>query len=89
MLRRTADPATHLGARVEVEAGGRAWWRTVSTNASYCSASDPPRVHFGIGSLDEGDRASVNWLDGAREAFGPFAAGRVHRLERGRGRAER
>ncbi|HEX6884936.1 MAG TPA: CRTAC1 family protein [Planctomycetota bacterium] len=74
-----------LGARLEVEVGGRTVVRVARSAYSYCAASDP-RVHLGLGAASEPAEARVIWADGVEERFvGPFAAGRVHRLARGDG----
>ena len=77
-----------IGARVRVEAGGRAWVRTVQGAMSYLSASDP-RAHFGLGprgSLASATaKVDVRWPDGAEESFGEVALDRAVVLRRGEG----
>ncbi len=69
-----------LGARAEVKRAGAApLWRTVRTDGSYCSASDP-RVVFGLGggSKVAGDRVAGDRVAGDRVAGDPVEAVRVH-----------
>lgn len=73
-----------LGASVELLLPGGPVRREVASASSYLAASDP-RVHLGLGSTTVVERATVRWVDGAREAFGPLAADQVHVLRRGAG----
>lgn len=52
-----------IGAKVSVEVGDRTIHRTVRTDGSYLSARDP-RVHFGLGDLDEVSMIRIRWPDG-------------------------
>ncbi|HKQ62608.1 MAG TPA: CRTAC1 family protein, partial [Candidatus Polarisedimenticolaceae bacterium] len=69
------------GARVRVRAGGRSLLREVRSAGSYLATSDP-RVHVGLGAAERVDEVEVQWVDGARERFGPFGADRVVTLRR-------
>lgn len=75
-----------LGARVDLEVGGRTLRRDVRSGYSYLAANDP-RVHVGLGEAREVSRVTVTWPDGAREVFGPLTADRVVTLMRGTGTA--
>jgi len=77
-----------LGARLLAPVGGRTLRRDVRSAFSYCSANDP-RVHIGLGSLEELEQVEVHWPNGEVEVFGPFEADRDHELLRGAGRRER
>ena len=57
-----------LGARVDVEAGGRRWSREIHALRSY--GQTPPRVHVGLGSIDRIDDLRVTWPDGATSIAG-------------------
>jgi hypothetical protein len=70
-----------IGATVRLALDDRTMTRDVRTAYSYCAANDP-RVHFGLGTHDAVDGVVVQWADGSREAFGPFAADRVVTLRR-------
>lgn len=79
------DGLVPLGARVRIRSTGQAQWRTVETAYSYCASNDP-RVHFGLGASEMVDEVLVVWPDDSEETFGPFAANRLHDLQRGTGR---
>ena len=51
-----------FGAKVDVEAGGRRWTEEVLSLRD--KAQGPPRLHFGLGDVDEVDLLRVRWLDG-------------------------
>lgn len=68
-----------IGARVEIDAGGRQWIRYVRPGYSYCSSNDP-RVHFGLGNISRVDKVVVTWVDGSTTRFGPFAADQIIHL---------
>ncbi len=70
-----------IGATVRITLAGRTVSRDVRTAYSYCAANDP-RVHFGLGEQDAVERVEVQWADGSRETFGPFAADRIVALRR-------
>jgi hypothetical protein len=53
-----------LGARVEIDAGGRTWTREIHALRSFGQA--PPRVHLGLGTIDRIDELRVRWADGSR-----------------------
>ncbi len=70
---------------MRIRSNGQAQWRTVETAYSYCASNDP-RVHFGLGASEMVDEVLVVWPDDNEETFGPFAANRLHDLQRGNGR---
>jgi len=57
-----------LGARIQVEAGGRRWWRTVNPNQGYASTGEP-RLRFALGELTGVASIEARWVDGTRERF--------------------
>ncbi len=73
-----------LGASVELALANGPVRREVQSAASYLTANDP-RVHLGLGRETVVERATVRWVDGTREVFGPLAADQVHVLRRGSG----
>ncbi len=75
-----------IGASVFAPLEGRQIRRDVLPGRSYASSSDP-RVHLGLGKLGEIPRLEVLWVDGRREAFGPFQADQKVALRQGQGRA--
>ncbi len=76
--------ADALNAALELELGGRKLRRDVAAAFGYLASHDP-RVHLGLGELAGVDAVVVRWVDGTRERFGPFPAGREHTLRRGQG----
>jgi enediyne biosynthesis protein E4 len=73
-----------VGASLSILAGGRTIRRDVRTGYSYLAANDP-RVHVGLGDVQEVESVSVVWPDGTRERFGPFKADQIVELRRGKG----
>src|SRR5207249_395588 len=64
-----------IGARVELEAGGKTQLREVSGGTGYASQSEM-RVQFGLGALDHAERLTVRWPSGRVQQFegAPLAA---------------
>ncbi len=79
--------AQALNAVLEIESGGQRVRRDVVAAFGYLSSHDP-RVHLGLGARTGVDAVTVRWVDGTRERFGPFAAGREHVLARGTGQLQ-
>jgi len=83
-----------LGATVTLQVGLRTITRDVRAAYSYLASSDP-RVHFGLGILNQpagspaGGDVSVRWPDGERESFGQRALDDYHTLRRGEGEPAR
>jgi hypothetical protein len=57
-----------IGARVEIEAGGRTQVGEVRSGGSYLSHNDM-RVHFGLGSAARVDRIRIQWPSGKNETL--------------------
>jgi hypothetical protein len=57
-----------IGARVRLVAGGRERIGEVRGASSYLSQGDP-RVHFGLGELDEVERVEIVWPEGERQSL--------------------
>jgi hypothetical protein len=86
---RAFDPAKKreaLGAIVTLHAGGRRQVGTVISGSSYL-CSNPPCVHFGLGSAERVDAIHIRWPDGdgAEEVFTGRDADRALLLRRGEG----
>jgi enediyne biosynthesis protein E4 len=64
-----------IGARVEVEAGGKKQFREARTGTSYLS-QNALTLHFGLGSAAKADRITVRWPDGRVQVFPEVAANR-------------
>lgn len=52
-----------IGARLDLEAGGRKQIREVRTASSYLS-QNALTVHFGLGAADKADRLTIRWPNG-------------------------
>jgi enediyne biosynthesis protein E4 len=81
------DPALGrdaVGARVTVLAGGKRWVRHASPSGGYLTATGP-RIHFGLGSIEQVDGFEVCWPDGTAEGFAGGPARRLVTLRRGEG----
>lgn len=72
-----------LGARVELEAGGRRQTRWIASGGSYLSQSSL-RAHFGVAPGAAVERVTVTWPDGRREELEGLATGAIWRVVRGR-----
>ena len=62
-LRGPGKNTAGLGARLDVEAGGRKQTREVRTASSYLS-QNALTAHFGLGAAGKADRLTVRWPDG-------------------------
>ncbi len=71
-----------LGARIDVEAGGRSQIREVAAGGSYASSNDP-RLHVGLGTSTVIDKLVVTWLDGTRQTVTDLPADGWYRVRRG------
>jgi hypothetical protein len=77
-----AGHADVVGARVIVEAGGRAQTRFAKGGGSYASSSDR-RLVFGLGEADRIDKLVVIWPNGQRQEWTEPAVDRYHVLRQG------
>jgi hypothetical protein len=75
-LHGTASNRRGLGARVEIEAGGKKQVRVVNNVVSYLSASDS-RLHIGLGEAARIDSLVITWPSGTRQAVTDAAVDRV------------
>ena len=75
-LEGTRSNRSAVGARVEIEAGGRRQISYVLSGGSYLSQNDL-RVHFGLGATTRVDRVRIRWPNGNTEERGPVEADRV------------
>jgi len=57
-----------IGARVEIEAGGKTQAAEARSGGSYLSHNDM-RVHFGLGDSTRVDELRIRWPDGRVEKF--------------------
>jgi hypothetical protein len=71
-----------VGARLELEVGGRKLVRAVKGGGSYLSSGDR-RVIFGLGSRDRIDRLTVRWPSGKTQTWKGLAVDRYWKLREG------
>jgi hypothetical protein len=83
-LEGTRSNRSAIGARVEIEAGGRKQISYVLSGGSYLSQDDL-RVHFGLGATTRVDRIRIRWPNGNSEERGPVEADRVITIKEGTG----
>ena len=74
-LEGTRSNRNAIGARVEIEAGGRKQISEVRSGGSYISHDDM-RIHFGLGEVRRADRVRVRWPNGNTQELGGFEADR-------------
>ena len=79
-LRRSGGNRFGIGARIEVEAGGRRQVREVVTGSSYMSQS-ALTLHFGLGAAARVDRLTVRWPDGEVQVMRELPVNRRLRIE--------
>jgi hypothetical protein len=72
------------GAQVRARSGKQLWIGQVSPASSYLSSSDP-RIHWGLGSLQDLDEVAIRWPDGKRELLHNVPADRLLTITEGRG----
>ena len=73
------------GATVRANAGGRQWVGWVNPGQSYLCSNDP-RVHFGLGKLEQVESFEVIWPNGDKERFPGSPADHEVTLNHGRGK---
>ena len=71
-----------IGARVEIEAGGRKQISEVRSGGNYLSQDDM-RIHFGLGEARRVDRVRIRWPNGNIEELGNFEADRYVTIREG------
>ena len=76
-----------IGARLEIEAGGRKQVRFITGGGSYLSASER-RLLVGLGQADQIDRLTVIWPSGHRDEHRNLPAKRWWRLREGDAKPE-
>ena len=74
-LEGTRSNRSAIGARVEIEAGGRKQISEVLSGGSYLSHDDI-RVHFGLGDATRVDRVRIRWPNGNTQEPGGLDADR-------------
>jgi hypothetical protein len=74
-LRGTSSNRDALGARVQIVSCGRTQFDTVRNGGSYLSRNDP-RVHFGLGSCNTVEQASIVWPSGKKQVLKSLSVNR-------------
>ena len=65
-LKGTHSNRDAIGARVEIQAGGKTQVGEVRSGGSYLSHNDM-RIHFGLGSASQVERIRIRWPNGNTE----------------------
>jgi hypothetical protein len=73
-----------LNARIRATAGDLVQLDEVISGGSYLSQNDL-RVHFGLGSHEQLDKAEITWPDGKVETLTKLAADRFYTVREGAG----
>jgi len=76
-----------IGARVEIEAGGKRQVHFIIGGGSYLSASER-RLLVGLGAADQAELVTVLWPSGRKQVFHNLAARRWWRLHEGQEQGE-
>lgn len=71
-----------IGARVQVEAGGRTLTRTLHAGDGFLAQSTK-RLLFGLGASERVERLRVLWPDGGRDEYADLAADTRYRIRQG------
>jgi len=77
-------PASAIGAKVTVTAGGKKQVLVNQWATSYLSNNDP-RLHVGLGQQKQIDQLEIDWSDGKREVFKNMGCDRYITILEGRG----
>lgn len=77
-------PSSAIGARVIVHTKNRTFVRINQWTTTYLSNSDP-RLHVGLGDVEEIDQIEVHWSDGKKEKFPGPKVDRYLLLKQGSG----
>jgi hypothetical protein len=81
-LEGTRSNRNAIGARVEIEAGGRKRISEVRSGGNYLSQDDM-RIHFGLGEASRVDHMRIRWPNGNMEELGGFEADRFVTIREG------
>jgi hypothetical protein len=81
------DHADVVGARAELQTGGRTLTRFAKGGGSYLSSGDR-RLLFGLGREATVGRLLVTWPDGSRQTFDGLPVDHYHRIRQGQAEPE-
>jgi enediyne biosynthesis protein E4 len=79
-LRGTKGNRDGIGARIQLNAGGKSQFNHVSTAGGYASSSAGP-VHFGLGSAKMVDEIEIRWPSGTRQSLKAIPADEILKIE--------
>ena len=85
MLKGKNGPASAIGAKVIVKAGGKKQVLINQWATSYLSNNDP-RLHIGLGQQKSVEQVEVNWSDGKKEIFKNIGIDRYSEIMEGKGK---
>ena len=77
-------PASAIGAKVTITAGGKKQVRINQWATSYLANNDP-RVHFGLGTINKIELLEIRWSDGKNETYNNIDSDRYITILEGTG----
>jgi hypothetical protein len=77
-------PASAIGAKVTITAGGKKQVMVNQWATSYLANNDP-RIHFGLGQQNKIDLLEVNWSNGKKEVYKNIDSDRYITIKEGTG----
>lgn len=83
-LKGQKGPASAIGAKVTVTAGGKKQVLVNQWATSYLSNNDQ-RLHIGLGSQKQVDQLEINWSDGKKEVYKNIESNRYLTILQGKG----
>jgi hypothetical protein len=69
-----------IGARVEIQAGGKRQMHERVAGSGYLSQDDP-RLHYGLGTAYKAERITIEWPSGTRQVLENAPADRIMTVE--------
>ncbi len=84
ILKGKNGPASAIGAKVTITAGGKKQVLVNQWATSYLSNNDQ-RLHFGLGKQKQIDRLEINWSDGKKEVYNNLPSNRYVTILQGTG----
>jgi hypothetical protein len=73
-----------VGARIELQAGGRTQHRELRFSDGYLGSNDA-RLHFGLGEASQAQSVQIVWPGGSSEKVGPLPEGFLYVVKQGQG----
>jgi hypothetical protein len=69
-----------LGAEIKLFWNGRVQAQTVSGGSGFC-AQNQRRLHFGLGKVEQVEKAQIRWPSGALQTIDKPALGQLHKIK--------